>query len=404
MMSYVIKNKKKSAAQPVEFACLLLFICSMPFYLLGTLGGFSIPKIISIGVGLVLLLVCFNKRLTICKSMIWWMLYTFYLLVSCIWSGSFALSFSYAQGMLFILAICFLLSITEALSDEQKELVKTIEICLTLAVIALVLFSSDFTKYNQRVQVTILGKESLDPNEMCTYFLLGIAFSMERLFQKNRWYKKLIYIAVPVLSLFSALLLGSRGGLIACFSVVLLMFFYQFRHSWKSVVALLVLAAIVCVVFAEIIMPTLPANLLNRFTSDGLEKSLRFTIWSDYYESFADNIGRMLFGWGARGSYGISYTNVLHNMIFQTLIDCGLVGFVFYAGMLLSLFRDSRRAGYAVSFAFIGCQVALLSLSTYANMKMVWTIYILCIILGKNRKSDAEDNGVILGKAYNGQI
>jgi O-antigen ligase len=313
-----------------------------------------------------------------------WFLYVLYLIISCIWSGKQSESFSAATGMFFIFFISFLLAQNRALTAKQVENTQTVAMIVSISVICLTLFSSEFAGYGQRVQIVIFGKVGIDENETCSYFFLGIAVAIERLFRKGKWYWKLLYIMVPAISLYSALLLGSRGGMIACLSVMTISVIGQLRRSWKYSALLMISAVLLVVLFEGVILPKLPANLIERFTVEGMSTSARFTIWMDYYSSFMNNPFRMLFGWGAMGSYGISYTNVLHNMFFQVLTDGGIIGFVIYISYILSLFKDSRRSGNSITAAFIGCQVALLSLSTYANMKMIWTIYLLCIVFGNN--------------------
>lgn len=205
-----------------------------------------------------------------------------------------------------------------------------------------------------------------------TILLFSDYFSFHKL-------KSLLFI----LFIYSALLTGSRTGII-CISVIFLIYFYTSKqHLAKKVIICL----IAFIVIYYILVTFMPESIFERITQiggsasevdeDGL--SGRSDIWAHALQIWNDStFWETIFG---HGVYSFIYLVRLgldaHNVFIKIILELGIIGFI----LLISIFLNRYRYGKLVSnktlyySIFFTLFLSFMTLSWYINsvVILIWS-------------------------------
>lgn len=237
-----------------------------------------------------------------------------------------------------------------------------------------------------RVVPNVMGSQQ-DPNEFCGYYLLPVAFMTYYGIRK----RNLGFIALLVFFIYTVLMTGSRGGLMAV-GVAFLVALVAAVRSGKYKVRICIISLFIILMIAlniEFILRILPDAISSRFqltaASVGSAES-RISIWSQLISEFLDsNILQQLFGHGfGTTTLANSAHLVAHNVYIELLYDVGILGLLSFIGMLFAAcFAMFRRGDFVVLAAVLGEAVLIISLSSFWS-KTLWGLLILAYVANKD--------------------
>jgi O-antigen ligase len=220
-----------------------------------------------------------------------------------------------------------------------------------------------------------------DPNDLAMTLALGLPMAWYLATEHPRHWVRWVCRAYVPLSLLAIGLTGSRGGMIASL-VALLIIPLSMRElspgKLTSAIVMLGVSGVLAVTY-------IPETLMERLASTGesvqaLTLGGRFRLWVAGAYAFAE---RPFIGYGV-GTFKHAITpqlgassQVAHNSYISVLVEEGLVGFILFAAMLLSVLaalrrlpRPDRRFGLVL---FCTLLVTMLPL-TWEDQKPVWVV------------------------------
>lgn len=362
--------------------CLLIALMPLNHITLPGLGAAYQPVLLL--VALIYVLDLFkNKKGVICieQSTKLWTLFSFIELISLFWAENLQRSSSQIVGIAetYILAI---LAINASYVVNQK---KAIYNAFLFSGMVYIIFAQFFTVdqiYTGRKMITFGAYGSMDPNEWCSYMIVPVAVSLYRFFEDRRIQVKLLYICYILLTLYCALLEGSRGGLLALLVTILLVVRKEAHLSAKALLGGVLSCAVMVFIVWRFILPLIPETIMQRFTIQGMTAyggaGGRGELWIEIFKYLWDHPLRLLIGNGLYGSVSVPF--VAHNQLLQVLMDMGIIGLSVYLAFLLQVHKKMREKGVVELAAFWGMQVALLSLTGYSWLKSSWIVIIICLI------------------------
>lgn len=243
-----------------------------------------------------------------------------------------------------------------------------------------------------RVVPNVMGSQQ-DPNEFCGYYLLPIAsmtyFGIQR--------RNPAFIAMLVFFFYTVLMTGSRGGLMAVgvsFIVALASAVRNDKHRILICLAAICALLILSLNF-EFILRLFPDAISSRFLSGKADMGTaesRMAIWSQLISAYFDsNVLQQLFGHGfGTTTLANSAHLVAHNVYIELLYDVGILGFLSFAGMLITAcLCAARRRDYVVLAALLGEAVLIASLSSFWS-KTLWGLLILAYVTIEDCDFDYE--------------
>ena len=205
---------------------------------------------------------------------------------------------------------------------------------------------------------------------------------IKRFLEKGRL--KPFYVALLILSLYSILKTGSRGGLLGILLGIGVYALIGIK-SVKARAALVCSAAVVTLFMMTVIVPRLPENVMNRYSVSAVEEdggSGRTEIWKFLIDYSFENPRRLIRGSGIVSTYSIlpaaGFRNgVAHNVFIQILNDEGIIGLLLYIITVIAcLARNVKRQPmYACAhIAMLGFYISL----TFYVFKPNLNIMMMC--------------------------
>ena len=348
------------------------------------IGGASIYKYLFIGIIAITALVFLymSGTVRIQKAELFWVVYVLYGSIVSVFSEN-GTGLSYAIGMLQLCAMCVLL--LQFKDYSRKTVLAGFFICSAVMIYMLLVLSTE-QRHTDRNMIKFGELGKIDPNEWCACLIVPLAACTYYAFKAKHLWKRVVLIGLAAFAFYTILLTGSRGGLLSNAVVVLIVAMRAMRASWKTMITVPVLVALAAFAFFKWILPNVSQTLMDRFTLDAVVETGgtgRTDIWERTVETILSDPIRMIFG---RGFYGAKVDTCSHNQLLQVLLDSGIIGFTLYILMLRNIYKRAKANGEIASASFWGVQVALLTLSAYAYFKMVWMIYLFCLM--QFRKED----------------
>jgi O-antigen ligase len=231
-----------------------------------------------------------------------------------------------------------------------------------------------------------------DPNYLIGFVIFPTLYYYYD-FLENR--KKMSLFKMLIFMVF-ILLTGSRGGLLAMGSAILLLTLAWIIEKGIKSSAVLKISGVLILLTAAffVALQVLPQEIVSRFTiASVLESggSGRTTIWAMAIDAYKDfSIFHKLFGYGAGTITYFTDGIVAHNLWLESLLEIGVIGTLIFIIFYLTYFKKAvDMKDYVVLASFFGYIVMSMSLSLY-SFKPIWNIMLLILIL-KNRQSFCQD-------------
>ena len=260
-------------------------------------------------------------------------------------------------------------------------------------------------------------------NTFAAFLILPIFLSLTRALDVRRWWARLLYGALAGFFVVMLILSQSRGGLLA-FLITLLLFPLMLPKGQrlKGILAvILLLAALALTVWLnrDVFVPMLLSMAkrmkeLFSFVGGVLDASLyaRVVMIHDSWDIF---LGRPVLGTGA-GTYQYVYTQFRsipfyakfpHSIIFEELVDLGIIGGVAFLALIGSLlWRGLRIARREQGAVFAGLLAGAFGNILHASVDFDWSLlampalfFVTCgLLLSRERREpEAVPQRVALG-------
>jgi len=194
-----------------------------------------------------------------------------------------------------------------------------------------------------------------------SYLLFNVFWAAYLFFVSTKWRERIIFLSTIVLAILAIYFSHSRAGVLASFGGLALtgLLYLAFKISSKKARLLgkLVLIMASAVVLAAVILLYIPHNpVYDKFVS--MATKSRPVNWQIAWQGFLE---KPIFGWGSENYYLVfpKYFNPClytpacgsevwfdrtHNIILDTLVANGLVGFLAYLGLLITTVWSLARA------------------------------------------------------------
>lgn len=262
--------------------------------------------------------------------------------------------------------------------------------------VLMICIPSSYHQIGFRETLFIAGAE-LDPNNIACFLLFGAVISLYRfLFCKN---KRIIYLLCFSISLFSLLLTGSRGGFVGLgLSLLIMLVIFLYRKKGRILVKLSLLFLVLFGAYI-IVNVFLPNELYERFFSFNTYEtgSGRTEIWNRALPYIGK---RLLFGNGMGSVLSIGLGTAgsiagMHNTYLTIIFEVGIVGFIFFAAFLMSLFVKSVKNK---CFLHLILLIAILCCAFFLDSlvkRFFWNAIIFAILINNcisiDNKSEGEE-------------
>ncbi|MCD8390845.1 MAG: O-antigen ligase family protein [Firmicutes bacterium] len=246
-----------------------------------------------------------------------------------------------------------------------------------------VAMTSTETTVGDRIVIRIFGCEE-DQNQFCAYLIMPVLISLKRFIDKRKFYP--IYILIILLSFYSVLRTGSRGGLLGIAAGVVIYIFIGLKSVKSRVIlCLLLLFVVIGVVF--FVFPLLPEDIQERYTVSSVVDDRgagRLEIWLNLLQfDFADT-GQLVHGAGMFSTYDILATStvdlpvgVAHNTFIQILTDHGMIGLMIFMFLIFGCVIRQWKNHPVYTCAYVAVMAFSMSLSLHV-FKPYINIIMMC--------------------------
>lgn len=379
-----------------NFSIYLLYFAT-PFESVGIIPGISVVKLVTF----IFLFFSLNHYL---KSPIkiypfvrFAFYYTFFAMISIVWSIDIETTFFSSYGTLlptFIVTVFLHNGI-----DKKEQIVKIFKsYSIGSVVISLYSLYLYFTEFRfllyGNARVTVLGQDQNELSFLLNFGIICLLYLFQ--FEKVSRKLKLIILACIVLMIFTILSTGSRTGFIILLFTGLVFIAMSFKGSKIFV---LIPSIIGLSIYLFLSLPeSIYLRLLETSTQiESVDFTNRETIWKEGFNAFIDS-GRFLYGIGHNTFRTLLYNatgsgRAGHNTYLLTLIQLGLIGFVLYMRILLYLLRKVwilvRRDSLFYSLLIIPLLLAMLTLGLENRrwLFMIGVIIIKLVDFGNSNKN-----------------
>ena len=309
-------------------------------------------------------------------------------IVTYIWSPATNFDSFYS---LFKIAVLFLLLSTCDYSQKEKNLMMiTVVIVSILAIYSVLTSGAVFSMEGvdaMRVSFSFFGVIQ-DPNYLCFFFLVPIAFLLSiALEKKNNLIKKIVCWLGMLCLLYGILRTGSRGGLIAALVVIAVYICTFQKQKFKTILLIGIITGGVVLLYDQI-MSLLPVAISNRFTLANVMAngaSNRSVTWSQYYSAIVNNLTILILGNGnGSGSYCFGFA--AHNYLLESWFEYGVVGVILLVAFYRLILKNARVNHNWIAYSALwGTVVLAMTLSVGKNLYF-WLTVTLINIISKNER------------------
>lgn len=363
----------------------LYFMC-MPLSIVPLPGGFSMLKYVSILVGGFLIGNLFLGTRKMQFNIVHFLL-AIYVVYSI--SSLFFLRDERAVVTLrgtFETSIIFFLVTSRVYNEKEKNLIVYSWLVVGIITTIVMLFATVSLEGTGNRATLGIGGGTEDPNQLCGYFILPVLLCVEKINKKDKLL--FFYIALAVTMIYAVFRTGSRGGLIAVLSSVLIYILFASKVSFGSKVKIIIGILLLAVVFVFVVIPLLPADVTERFSVESVAEdkgSGRFDIWAILLGVIFENVNSMFFGHGLEStSLFLANANinntVAHNHWIQLWCDQGLIGMIIFFSIFVAGIVRVYKQNAAVAISIFGMLFLSMSLTMYAYYKPFWNIIMMAAI------------------------
>jgi hypothetical protein len=328
-----------------------------------------------------------GSQLRLDRSIKLLVIFFIYSLLALIWSPVTS-----AVGTIQVVVLVLSIGLYYYNENEQKMIRGASVVSLVISCI-LVYLSSIGLQEDGRASIMFLGTER-DPNYVSLLFFPGLAVLLKVIFDNDRFIIKIISIALVLITMYSMLRMGTRGGLSSCVFIVVLSFLCYRKRGLGGIIGAIVFFFLLLYLY-PMAVEQLPDSVADRFTKDVLENDEmgnRIGIWKNAIAFLTgdNSVLAFLFGNGT-GSSIIIIGVATHNFIIQYLIDNGLLGIVLLFLFIFSFVKKTiKTKNYLPLIIFMGSFFMALSLSIAGIVDFWMNIAVAFALLSSpNRRQSA---------------
>ena len=377
------REKPEHSGEPVRIDCLLacLYFTLLPFTVVTTPFG-SLLKVMTVPIVALLGLRILSGKVSFTLNYVH-LLYTLYILYTVSQLITYRTDRAYVTTRDMVLGLMMLAMVSIRIYNRrEREWIESAWLVVGLVCIIAALNSKEVLSATEsRIVVRILGYEE-DQNHFCSYFIMAMLISVKRFLERRRFYPA--YLLVLILSFYSILRTGSRGGLIGVLCGLAAYGLFGIKSIRMRLAVVLAGAAVIFLVFT-VVVPSLPEDLMQRYSlasvlSDGATG--RFDIWRYLVNYTMRSPSRMIWGSGVNSTYEILYgagfaNGVAHNTFLQVFNDQGMIGLLLFLILIAACFGRNavRQPLYACALTAI---MAFAMSLTFYIFKPYLNIMMMC--------------------------
>lgn len=367
---------------------LAFYFVLMPLDSINILNMGSLLKVVAVFPIFIILFVNKKSHLHISGMVIWTIIYTLTLAVSCFYSISFSDSLSGTRRILInvILILCVGGIYDEYNKREYDYLIKALVIG-GVANVILTFMNPDSTNVYGRLTLSMAGSTQ-DMNYINGYMFFALAFFVKKLIKDRKLYSLLPIFVMLVFTLKT----GSRGALLAVIAIVLSSVTYIFiidKNIKPGTALVTVIVALLLLRYYKNILMLISPQVAERFTKAFIQNYKgvnRTDLWLYILGQFKDSsFLRQIFGYGTGTVYIVNeFTHqVAHNLWLDHLIGNGIVGLFIFAGMQICFLREAFKSKDVVLIStYIGLLTMCLTLSL-VSYKPIWNCMMMIMIASR---------------------
>ncbi len=240
-----------------------------------------------------------------------------------------------------------------------------------------------------------------DPNDLAMILSLGLPMAWYLGMTHRRPLMRWVCRAYLPISLLAIALTGSRGGMLAGLTALLIVPLAMTLSPGRLATAIVML-----LVSGALAMAYVPDKIVQRLATTGLEVedlSLggRFKLWKAGIYAFGEKpvtgVGTSGFKTAVDPLLG-SATQVAHNSFVSVLVEQGVVGFALYMTMFIAVFvavLDLPRLERRFALVLLATLLVAMMPLTWEDRKPVWIV--LAMLLGFAQAYVAESGGAAWG-------
>jgi O-antigen ligase len=181
------------------------------------------------------------------------------------------------------------------------------------------------------------GAGGFDPNDLAVALALCVPIAWYLCVKDRRWLARLIYGATMPVIFFAIALTASRGGVLALLSGLLFVPLSSAKLKLSRVIAS-ILVLLACTYAIARLVPAASRERLSTTIAEVAHGTMdgRRRIWREAL-AYAGN--HLFMGTGAGAFVEVSSLGVVHDTYLSVLVEEGIIGFVFFCGILIILLR-----------------------------------------------------------------
>lgn len=324
------------------FVALIYF--STPFESVAIVHGVSVVKLVTI-LFLVVSLLYYKGIPRVNNNFIKiFLLYSFYALLSSLWSINKTNTFQNSIGTLIpsFVVVLFLFHSINCKVDVDRVFKAYAWGSIFVGLIAIVMFLTGFrfATTHDEARLTVLGQDQNELSFLLSWGIVSIVYLL-----RNFKYSKVLktfYIVSLFLLAFTILTTGSRTGFVILIFIAIILAITYFKK--KRIILIVPLFLIMFSYFMQYLPDTVSIRLLE--TSEQItEGNLtgRGIIWELGFKAFKSE-GAWIQGVGFKSFRTLmdnhyNLPKAGHNTYLLTLIELGIIGLILYLKMILHLFK-----------------------------------------------------------------
>lgn len=298
---------------------------------------------------------------------------------------------SFVIGYIQNAAIMFCISLRKY-NNKEIDMFENAQLLLLGILIFMGLFGG--ASYADRTTIEIFGSVS-DPNYFTGFFIFPIAVCLHKISEKKMVLLSIIFI---LLGVYTVMLSGSRGGLLA---VIFTLAAYVVLSS-KNIKSLIIKSCILfvsAVLFWLVVMPILPENITERLSIEAVVESrgtYRGDIWLSMLREICNSKWELFIGRGIDAQHsmivgGKMQEVVAHNNFIQVMYNQGFFGLVSFLVLCIAAFARNLKKRTYVSVGLIGMLILAMTLTINPSIKSFWNLMIYAslsfTVMGDNRSN-----------------
>lgn len=301
--------------------------------------------------------------------------------LSIVWSTNRAITLHRLVAYLLLLSICLYVSTLDFTTRDYRLIKQACILGGIFVVLYLVMSGKLFGSGMLRLEIS----DHSDPNNFAAQLLLPLTCSFSSVFDsKKKW--KILYVLLTCMFIFTVLLTGSRGCLLAC--IIFCVVYFVASGAYKKISILVGIILLFLLVWF-VVLPLLPDEITWRLftkesylTSEASHNS-RSSIWRIVISEVIPKMGIFGVGAGCSGEALVPYFGVIkgvHNTYLNMIVEYGVLGIPVFLFFLWSLMRKQikKKKYFELSLVAAIC-VIIFFLDSFAK-KFFWNAIMLVLI------------------------